>query len=95
MKILLQQLQTPLSHKEKIFFGFFIAFPKYAWNSKVSEKKEEHASLIITEIIASERDVYLSVWKVLLQIRTPFGNQPVNGFQTLLKSTGHHYFSVF
>ena len=67
MKILLQQLQTPLSHKEKIFFGFFIAFPKYARNSETSLKKEEHASLIITEIIASERDVYLSVWKVLLQ----------------------------
>ena len=30
-------------------------------------KKEEYPSLIITEIIASERDVYLSVWKVLLQ----------------------------
>ena len=29
-------------------------------------KKEEYPSLIITEIIASERDVYLSVWKVLL-----------------------------
>ena len=26
-----------------------------------SEKKEEYPSLIITEIIASERDVYLSV----------------------------------
>ena len=26
-----------------------------------SEKKEEYPSLIITEIIASERDIYLSV----------------------------------
>ena len=31
------------------------------------EKKEEHPSLIITEIIASERHFYLSVQKVLLQ----------------------------
>ena len=30
-------------------------------------KKEEYPSLIITEIISSERDIYLSVEKVLLQ----------------------------
>ena len=30
-------------------------------------KKEEYPSLIIAEIIASERDVYLSVLKVFLQ----------------------------
>ena len=29
--------------------------------------KEEYPSLIIIEIIASERDVYLSIWKVLIQ----------------------------
>ena len=43
------------------FFRFFIAFPKCAWNLQNSEKKEEYPSLIITEIIASERDVYLNV----------------------------------
>ena len=32
-----------------------------AWNLQHSEKKEQNPSLIITEIIASERDVYLSV----------------------------------
>ena len=40
---------------------FFIAFPKFAWNLEHSEKKEEYPSVIITKIIASERDVYLSV----------------------------------
>ena len=40
---------------------FFIKFLKCAWNLEHSEKKEEYPSLIITEIIASERDVYLSV----------------------------------
>ena len=34
-------------------------------------KKKEYPSLIITEIIASEKDVYLSVWKVLLQHTIP------------------------
>ena len=27
--------------------------------------------------------------------RKPFGNEGVNGFQTLLKSAGHHYYPVF
>ena len=67
MQIFLQQLQTPLSQKGIAFFGFFIAFLKYAWNLQYSEKKEKYPSLIITEIIASERDIYLSVWKVFLQ----------------------------
>ena len=61
MKIFWQQLQTLLSQEEKTFRGFFIAFPKCAWNLENSEKKEEYPSLIHTEIISSERDVYLSV----------------------------------
>ena len=61
MQIFWQQLQTLSSQEEKTFCGFFIAFPKCAWNLKHSEKKEEYPSLINTEIIASERDVYLSV----------------------------------
>ena len=61
MQIFLQQLKTPLSQKGMAFFQFFIAFLKCAWNLEHSEKKEEYPSLIITEIIASERDVYLSV----------------------------------
>ena len=47
--------------KKTHFFRFFIAFLKCAWNLEHSEKKEEYPSLIITEIIASERDLYLSV----------------------------------
>ena len=38
-----------------------IAFSKYAWNLEYSDQKEEYPSLITTEILASERDVYLSV----------------------------------
>ena len=60
MQIFWQQLQTLLSQEEKTFCGFFIAFPKFAWNLESSEKKK-YLSLIITEIIASERDIYLSV----------------------------------
>ena len=61
MQIFWQQIQTLLSQKGKTLWWFFIAFVKCAWNLEHSEKKEQYPSLIITEIIASERDVYLSV----------------------------------
>ena len=61
MSIFSQQVQTLLSQKGKTFCGFFIAFLKCAWNLEHSEKKEEYPSLNNTEIIASERDVYLSI----------------------------------
>ena len=57
MQIFWQQLQTPLSQKGKTFCQFLIVFLKYAWNLQRSEKQEEYPSLIIAEIIASERDV--------------------------------------
>ena len=38
-----------------------MAFLKCAWNLEHSEKKEEYPTLISTDIILSESDVYLSV----------------------------------
>ena len=61
LQIFWQQLQTPLSKEEKTFYRFSIAFLKCSWNLQLSKKKEEYRNLIITETIASERDVYLSV----------------------------------
>ena len=61
MQTFWQQVQTPLSQKGENFLIFFIEFLKCAWNLEHSEKKEEYPILIITEIIASERDVYLRV----------------------------------
>ena len=61
MQIFCQQFKTPLSQKGKTFCQFFIAFLKCAWNLEHSEKKEEYPSRIITEIIPSKRDVYLSL----------------------------------
>ena len=61
MQIFWQQFKTPLSQKGKTLCGFFIAFPKCAWNLEHSEKKEEYPTRIITAIIASQRYVYLSV----------------------------------
>ena len=56
-----QQIQTPLSHQEKTFSGFFIAFLKCAWNVEHFQKKDEYPSLIISEIIDAERRGYLNV----------------------------------
>ena len=61
IQIFWQQVQTLLSQKGVSFCQFWIAFLKCAWNLENSEKEEEYPSLFITEIIASERDVYLIV----------------------------------
>ena len=61
MQTFWQQVQASLSHKGETFLRFFIEFLKYAWNLEHFGKKEECPSVIITEIFASERDVYLSV----------------------------------
>ena len=61
MQIFWQQLQMLLSPEQNPFCQFLIAFLKCSWNLEHSEKKEDSPSLIITEIIASERDVDLSV----------------------------------
>ena len=61
MQIFWEQFQTLLSKKRQAFYQFLIALLKCAWNLEHSKKKEEYPSLITTEIIASERDVYLSV----------------------------------
>ena len=56
-----QQLQTPISQKKKIFSGFFLAYLECASNLEHFEKKDEHPSLVISEIIYSERVGYLNV----------------------------------
>ena len=57
IKIFWQQIQTPLSQKLKSFCQFSIVFLNCGWNLQRSENQEEYPSLIITEIIASERVV--------------------------------------
>ena len=61
MQRLPQQFQTPLTQKQKIFSGFFIAFLKCAWTLEHFQKKEEYPCLIISEIIAAEKCGYLNV----------------------------------
>ena len=54
------QLEAPLSQKQKLFTGFFIAFLKCALNLEHLEKKYEYPSLVIFRIIDSERGGYLN-----------------------------------
>ena len=61
MQNFLLQLQTLLSEKLKTFSGFFIPILKCAWNLEHFEKKNECPSLIIAEIIVSERGCYWNV----------------------------------
>ena len=56
-----QQIQTPLSQKEKTFCQFFIGFLKCTCNLEHFEKKDEYPSLIISEIMDCERSGYLNV----------------------------------
>ena len=56
-----QQLQTRMSQKQKIFSGFFFAFLECASHLEHFEKKDEHPSPVISEIIDSERVGYLNV----------------------------------
>ena len=49
-----QQLQTPISQKQNIFSGFFIAYLECASNLEHFEQKDEHPSLVISEMIDSE-----------------------------------------
>ena len=56
-----QQVQTLLLEKRKIFSEFFIAFLKFRWNLQHFEKKDECPTLIISDIIVSERGSYWNV----------------------------------
>ena len=56
-----QQLQTPISQKQKMFSGFFIEYLECASNLEHFKKKDEHPSLVISEIVDSKTVGYLNV----------------------------------
>ena len=56
-----QQLEAPLSQKQKSFSGFFLQFLKCALNLEYFEKQDEYPSLVIYRIINYERGGYLNV----------------------------------
>ena len=56
-----QQLEAPLSQKQKTFSLLFLAFLKYALNLEHLERKDEYPSPVISRIIDSKRGGYLNV----------------------------------
>ena len=56
-----QQLEAPLSQKQRTFSGFFLAFLKCALNLQHFEKKDDYCSLVISKVFDSERGGYLNV----------------------------------
>ena len=56
-----QQLEAPLSQRQKTFSGSFLAFLKSALKLEHFEKKDEYSSLVISKGIDSERGGYLKV----------------------------------
>ena len=67
MQTFTQQVQTPLSLKQKSFSRLFIDFLKSTWNGEHFQKKGESSSLSISEVIDARTGGYLSAWKALLQ----------------------------
>ena len=61
MRNFTQELEAPLSQKQKTFFGFFLAFLKWALNLEHFEKRYECSNLFISKVIDSERGGYLNV----------------------------------
>ena len=60
MQTFAQQVQTPLSLKQKTFSWFFTAFLESTCNAEHFQKKGESSGLSIAEIIDSKRGDYLS-----------------------------------
>ena len=61
MKNFTQQLEAPLSQKQKTFSGLFLASLKCALNLEHFEKRYECSNLVISKVIDSERGGYLNV----------------------------------
>ena len=61
MKNFTQQLEAPLSQKQKTFSGLFLAFLKCALNLEHFEKRDDCSSLVLSKVIDSERGGCLNV----------------------------------
>ena len=56
-----QQIEAPLSQKQKTFSQFFLAFLKCALNLEHFQKKDEYPSLVISKVNDSETGGDLNV----------------------------------
>ena len=79
--------------KKWLFFGFLFHF----WNVdeiyKILKKKKSILALLLPKLL-DPKEIFTEASKRSC-FSTPFGNQRVKGFETLLKSPRHHYFPIF
>ena len=61
MKNFTQQLEAPLSPKQKTFSGLFLAFLKCALNLEHFEKRDDCSRIVLSKVIDSERGGCLNV----------------------------------
>ena len=61
MKNFTQQLEAPLSPKQKTFSGLFLAILKCALNLEHFQKRDDCSSLVLSKVIDSERGGCLNV----------------------------------
>ena len=79
-----------ISPKPKTSSGFFIASMKSTLNSEYFEKKDQSHSLSITKLLTGKLvATEMSKRPALIQ---RFGSQHGNGSQTLLRSSGNHFY---
>ena len=76
MQTLTQQVQTPLSLKQKTSSGFFIAFLKSTWNGEHFQKKESFLAKVFSKLLTPKEVVTEVPEKPYF--RTAFRNQAVN-----------------
>ena len=56
-----QQLEAPLSQKQKTFSGLLLAFLKSFLNLEHFEKEDEYSRIVISKVIDSKIGGYLNV----------------------------------
>ena len=56
-----QQLEAPLSQKQKTFSRLFLAFLKCALNLEHFQKKDEYPRLVTSKLIGWEKSGYINV----------------------------------
>ena len=93
MQTFTQQVQTPLSLKQKIFSGFFIAFLKSKWNADILKKKESLLASVFPKLL-TPKEKLLKCLKSLTSEQLSVINLLIVG-NTAKKSARHYYYPIF
>ena len=93
MQNFLQNFQTQLSQKRKLFLDFLLRFWNVDQVHNILKKKMSFLSEVFPKLSIPQEVVTL-MYK-MPYFRTRFCRQRVSGFETLLSSARHHYYRMF